>query len=275
MKKHRVLFFAVLLMAVFSLSSCVKKDLYEDDADVTSASDHASGDQASSDVLSMADAAASGNASFRLASPEDRMMGCAVITRDSINHIITIDFGTGCPGTWDGRVRKGKIIITHTGGSYFDSLSVKTITFENYYVNDNHIEGTHVVTNNGRNAAGHYNWTVLAQNMKITAPDGQFHTFTSMRNRELLVGDQTMTNWHDDEYSITVSTDGINRRGIAYHAESSVPLHRAMSCHWIDSGKMIITPTGKPVRTVDYGSGTCDAVATVTVRNRTFNITLK
>ena len=275
MKKQRVLFLAVLLMGAMSLSSCMKKDLFEDDADITSASDHASGDQASSDALSMADAAAGGNADFRLASSADVMTGCAVVTRDTVNRIITIDFGTGCTGNWDGRVRKGKIIITHTGGNYFDSLSVKTITFQDYYVNDNHIEGTHIVTNNGRNAAGHYNWTVLAQNMRITAPDGQTHTFTSTRNREMLSGDQTPLNWRDDEYSITVSTDGLNRRGINYHAESSEPLHRSMSCRWIDSGKMIITPDGKPTRTVDYGSGTCDDIATVTVRNRTFNITLR
>ena len=66
---------------------------------------------------------------------------------------IIVDFGDGYPDDClkYGKERRGKIIITYTG-KYRDSLSVITTTFDQYYVNNNWIQGERIVTNNGRNS---------------------------------------------------------------------------------------------------------------------------
>jgi hypothetical protein len=52
------------------------------------------------------------------------------------------------------------------------------------------------------------------------------------------------------------------------------PLVKEIGCKWITSGKVEIQPTGKLLRTVDYGNGTCDKDATLLINGNTYNITL-
>jgi hypothetical protein len=81
----------------------------------------------------------------------------------------------------------------------------------------------------------------------------------------------------DDEYDITGSASGTNRIGKNYAIliDNDNPLHVKVGCRWIVSGKVNITPEGKPGRLVDYGTGACDNDATVTINSRTFNIKLR
>jgi hypothetical protein len=230
------------------------------------------------DAMNIADNAARGNNEVaRTDSPQDiyeALSACATITRDTVSNprIITIDFGsTNCLCN-DGRYRRGKIIVSYADGRYFDIGSVKTITFDNYFRNDNQVEGTRTVTNNGRNSANQLNWTINAQNMKITRPDGSFHTWNSTRTRTMLNGESTPLNWRDDEYNISGSASGVNVRGVAYTATITTPLHRKLDCRWIDSGVIKITPDDKPTRTLDYGNGACDRLLTVSVNNRSRTI---
>ena len=52
------------------------------------------------------------------------------------------------------------------------------------------------------------------------------------------------------------------------------PLKRDLSCNWISAGTIELQPTGKPLRTIDFGTGTCDNQATVTINGTIYNITL-
>ena len=74
---------------------------------------------------------------------------------------IIVDFGDGYPDDClsYGKERRGKVIITYTG-KYRDSLSVITTTFDQYYVNNNWIQGERIVTNNGRNSNGNVTFTI-------------------------------------------------------------------------------------------------------------------
>ena len=75
---------------------------------------------------------------------------------------LIINFGTNnC--LQNGKLRKGKIIITYNG-KYRDSLSVITTTFDNYYVNNNLIQGERIVTNQGRNGNGNMWFTIVVNN---------------------------------------------------------------------------------------------------------------
>jgi hypothetical protein len=263
-------------LSLVFVASC-KKDR-DDLNDTTVASDNEQSESFSNDVMNIADnAAKSGSAGMRTSSPEEvyeAMSQCATITHDTVSNpkLLTIDFGSVNCLCADGRNRRGKIIVTYTG-RYFETGSVKTMNFDNFYRNDNKLEGTRTITNNGLDGQGRMNWTINALNMKVTKSNGKVHTWNSVRTRTILAGNDTKT-WTDDVYEITGNASGVNANGINYTANITKALRRALSCRWIDSGTIEITPEGKATRTVDFGNGNCDDQATVSVRKRTRNITL-
>jgi hypothetical protein len=277
----KITFKTMAILFAFSLafSSC-RKDEREALEDVATSGDNEQAEGMSDEASNIADNAAKLGNNFSMrtdgsTSAYELLSQCATVTHDTVSNprALTIDFGTTNCLCNDGRYRRGKILVTYTG-RYFDIGSVRTINFDNFYRNDNKVEGTRTVTNNGLNSSGQYNWTINASNMKITRTDGTFHTWSSTRTRTMTAGQGTAQIWSDDEYTITGSASGTNRNGIAYTANITTPLHRAMSCRWIDSGVITISPTGKAERELDYGSGNCDNEATIRVGNRTKTITL-
>lgn len=274
--KSKVLIAAIFLCTGIIFTSC-NKDRNEW-KDTQTASDNEQAEGIADDAINIADNAARGNADVaRTANPVElfeAMSGCATITRDTVSspRLITIDFGSSNCLCNDGRYRRGKILVSYSGGNYFDEGSVKTVSFDNYFRNDHRVEGIRTITNNGRNAANQLSWTINAQDMKITKPDGSFHTWNSTRLRTMISGESTPLIWRDDEYSISGSATGTNVRGINYVANITTPLHRKLDCRWIDSGVVEVVPDGKPTRTIDYGNGACDRLLTVTVNGRSRTI---
>ncbi len=197
---------------------------------------------------------------------------CATVTNDSINHVITFDFGTGCTGH-DGRVRSGQIIVNYTGSGYFDAGSSWVVTFQNYYEGGRHIEGSRSVVNNGFNTAGNMTWTITATNMKITRPDGHWRTWNGMRTREMIAGFGDSL-WTNDVYKINGTMSGNNDRGDSVNSVLT-DLIRDNSCQWITSGIIVTTPSNRPVHTINFGSGTCDDEAIVTRNGVTRTIHLR
>ena len=199
---------------------------------------------------------------------------CATITHDSVSvpHIVTIDFGTSnCVGL-DGRSRRGKVIVTYSG-KYRDAGSTHTVTFDNFFVNDNQITGTRTVTNNGLNQAGNISFSIEINGSVILANGAGTCTHVSSRTREWVAGYAT-DDRSDDAYLITGNASGTNSRGGNYTAEILTPLRHENSCHNIVSGVIKFTPASKPARTIDFGNGTCDNQATVSAGSRSKVITL-
>jgi hypothetical protein len=197
---------------------------------------------------------------------------CATVTNDSINHIITFDFHSGCTGA-DGKTRAGKIIVNYTGTGYFDPGSSWTMTFDSFYVNTRHVEGTRSVVNNGLNSSGNMNWSITATNMKVTRTDGTWRTWNSSRNREMVAGFGDSL-WVNDVYVVNGTADGSNSAGMSVNCVLT-DLRHEHTCHWITSGTLQITPASRPVRTIDFGNGSCDDVATVTKNGVTRTIHLR
>lgn len=189
---------------------------------------------------------------------------CASILRDSINHTVTIDFGTGCTGQ-DGRTRSGQILITYSG-RYFDPGATWTVVFSDYHVDGRLIEGSRSVTNNGFNAAGNMVWNIDAQNMRVTLPDGRWKTWNSQRTREMIdgFGDSTCVN---DVYRVNGTATGSNDRGDTFEA-TLTDLVREHDCRWITSGTISVSSSNRPDRSLDFGSGACDDEATVTANGQ-------
>lgn len=200
------------------------------------------------------------------------LRSCATVTRDSVLHTVTYDFGTGCTGR-DGKVRSGRVIVTYTGTGYFDPGSSWVVTFDNYYVNNRHLEGTRSVTNNGLNTAGNMTWSIQATNMRVTRPDGSWRSWDSQRTREMIAGYGDSL-WTNDIYKVNGTASGTNSAGETFTSVIT-DLIRDHSCRWITSGTIVNTPSNRPAMTIDFGNGNCDDEATVTRNGNTRTIHLR
>jgi hypothetical protein len=275
MKRIFLSFLMIAALAVFTISSCKKNDtVADDDSDIAAAEDNAYAEDVFGDVFNIMDEAAREQSGFyKNGLEETNTLGCATISADTTvsPRKLTIDFGAGCVGK-DGHTRTGKIIITFTG-RYRTAGTVITHTFDNYTVNGNKVEGEKIVTNMGKNAAGNLVFKIEVKGAKITTSNGTI-TWESKREREWLAGQNTAT-ITDDEYAISGTAKGTNRNGKKYEMTILDPLHVKIGCKWITKGSLEVKPEDKLKRTVDYGNGTCDNTATVTIGSRTYSFQMK
>ena len=283
--KTKIYFFsAILLFGFFFLSSCKKDEI---ESDTTSSEDNSLAENMFEDVFKVVDETLKsndldGNKSYIY---NHNYGDCGIVTiepagRGVFPKTITIDFGdTNCVGN-DGVSRRGKIITTITD-YYRNAGCVITTTLDNYYVNEYKVEGTKTVTNEGRNEADHLYYTIEVSNASITSPEGEEITWQSNRTREWIEGEETtvltdgLAGILDDVYLITGSSSGVNRFGKSYNITITKALRVEADCFWISEGTKEITPEGKKTRTIDYGDGTCDFNATVTIDGKTYNIILR
>lgn len=200
---------------------------------------------------------------------------CATVTLDTteLPYVLTIDFGDVnclCP---DGHYRRGMIIISFTG-RYRHPGTVITHTFQDYYVDDNKIEGTHVLTNMGENEDGHLWFTTEVVGVIHMANNGGTISWNASRVREWIQGSNTRNPW-DDIYLLTGEASGIRANGETWEREIINPLRLELACRFIVSGTVEIRPEERPVRLLDYGNGDCDNIATVLVNGVTYTIYLR
>ncbi|MGB8358852.1 MAG: hypothetical protein WCD55_09575 [Bacteroidales bacterium] len=175
---------------------------------------------------------------------------------------IVVDYGTGCTGLND-VVRSGKILIS-LSDARVEMGSVRTLTFENYNINGAKVEGTLTVTNNGLNNNNNVVFSVVLTGGKITFPDDKFIEREYNRLREYTAGYLTWWNPWDDKCLITGTASGTNLNGVSYTVSVINPLEWQAVCRFLVSGTMRFEVEGVEPYELDYGSGECDAVATLT-----------
>jgi hypothetical protein len=188
---------------------------------------------------------------------------------------LTIDFGpTNCLHL--GKLRKGIIIITYTG-KYRDSLSVITTTFDNYYVNNNLIQGERIVTNKGRNSNGNMWFEIDVNNASIVTNYGTIN-WESNRVREWVAGRDTYFDASDDIYKITGNANGTGVNNNSFSMEITDSLTVDLGCFpscVIKSGEAKISPSGYADRFINYGDSLCDCNFDVTINGTTYPISSK
>lgn len=281
-KKISIFIAASVISSSLLFTSC-KKDASKD-SDVEAAESSSLAEASFDDVTTISDQAALGGsvnlrvAGDAIANREDGSLGsaCATVTIDTVTvpHAITIDFGaTNCVCN-DGRNRRGKIILSYSG-RYKDAGTVISISFNNYFVNDNQLTGTKKITNQGLNNSGNLVYKIEVNGSVVKANGAGTITWVSTRFREWTAGVNTPLVWNDDAYSITGTATGTIASGKSYTFSITKPIVRKMSCHYIESGVIDITPEGKPTRTLDFGTTGCDANASVTILGYTFPIILR
>ena len=95
------------------------------------------------------------------------------------------------------------------------------------------------------------------------------------RTRTFIQGEDTRWDTRDDIWYIDGMAEGVNRKGIPYSREITSSLWKEIGCRFITKGTVLISAEGRPDVILDYGDGTCDPEATVTVGDedpRTINL---
>jgi hypothetical protein len=277
MKTKALIMFAAI--AIFSLLSCNKQSSL-DKTSLNVADDDAVGDAIFEDVSNTVDVT-----DIILANYQDGTYSKSITASDScpsvaIDHprdavwpkTITVNYGSGCTGFYD-NTRSGKIIIVVTGPRKTAS-SKRTVTFDNYYFNGIKVEGTKTVENLGYNSNQNMVFSVKLTGGKLTLPDNSVIERTFDHQREWIAGYNTKNIW-DDEVLISGTSSGVTLNQVAYTNAITTPLHWTRACKFIVSGIVDIERAGKESIILNFGSGNCDAVATVTKGEETKEITLK
>jgi hypothetical protein len=282
MKTRILVPFAVAALSIaLILPSCRKSDRDEDN-ETQSSADNALAEAAFNDVFKQLDDAAAVTPDVNRMAPGSEytsQSGCATVTVNPalpstvFPKTLTIDFGTTNVTCSDGRTRRGKIIATFTG-KYRDSATVITVNLNNYFVNDYAVQGTKTITNKGRNSSGNLWYTISVQNASVTTPQNKTVSWQSTRQREWIAGESTLINPFDDVYLITGSASGTGTAGNAFSVTITQALRVEIGCRWIVSGKATLQPANLAARFIDFGSGTCDDQASVTINGNTYNFTM-
>jgi hypothetical protein len=200
---------------------------------------------------------------------------CAIITKDSINKILTIDFGDGCEGP-RGKVRKGKIIINYDGDMEAKTVS-RLISFDNYFVDGNKFGGNIEVNKSIEGGSAIMISERTLKNFTVAYPEGKVTKTNGTMTREWLEG------FGDEDKNtnlvrLTGSIQGVSSNGRVFKTEIVAPVILSYGCA-AEGGFLRVAGTvkmavGKIVdeslergflRVVDYGDGSCDKEYTVTV----------
>jgi hypothetical protein len=265
-------FVALAFSASVLMVSC-QRDKLSQDEDTEMANDNSLSEFVYDDIDQIVDDASTKQTGDNLGNYKTSS-NCAVITHDTLStpKSITVDFGTTNCLCNDGRYRKGQILITYTG-KYADSGSMRNITFNNYHVNNSHIMGSKTVENMGKNANNQTYFDIDVNGLIIKATTGDSIIWNTNRERTWVQGEGTSA-WADDIYHISGSGNGKRANGNTWTMNIIQPLVKDLSCNWISAGVIELQPTGKALRTINFGNGNCDNQATVTINGGTYTINL-
>ena len=185
---------------------------------------------------------------------------------------VTLDFGTGCLGK-DGKLRKGKIVTIFTGPMRIPGSKTST-TFVDYSVDSFAIAGTMTVENTS--LSNKQAWRTEIIDGKVTNnQSGFWRKYAGVKEREQIEGNGTPLYLLDDVFQITGNSEGSNSNGNVWACKIISPVIRKYSCNWRSKGTVQINrKSNTAIAILDYGDGTCDNKATLTINGVTHIITL-
>lgn len=266
----------ITIAGVFTMTSCKK----EVDSDTQTAVDNGISENAYARVAPTVHRIAIGEAGVEEHVSNLRVDGtvtCATVTLSDTNasvwpKTITIDYGNGCIDPSDLKLKAG--IIRAVIDQYWDNSGAKfTVSFDNYKEAGMEIGGAITLTNNGAQGT--------AKNISMDVVGGFCKTanwdidYDCSRDYNFIDLNNTPSDLLDDVVEITGDASGVNRKDRSYTMKVTEKLVKNPDCEFIAKGIVEVTPEGLATRTIDFGDGTCDNKATVTVNGNTFEFQLK
>jgi len=273
MKTNSILKIAVLFAVIF-LASCTKdKNDFANSFTAADIQTNAKLDQVANDLSDIVDDQYfSENPTGKSIAPTETnsLPSCAIVTRTmtATSWTRTINFGTSGCAMPNGAVLKG--IIRVSGAlPYTTTNYVITYTFDGFYYNDFLVQGNRTVTRSlgtSTYQANVHPICVMDMNMTFTNATGVY-TRVGTRTRECVEGYNSIIVWINNVYVVTGNwTTTFPNGNVHTNAISSTtPIRIRLNCDYrVVSGIVNIT---RPNHTavLDYGAGTCDNVATISI----------
>ncbi|MAE86293.1 MAG: hypothetical protein CMB80_26395 [Flammeovirgaceae bacterium] len=197
-----------------------------------------------------------------------RLSDCTTVDRDTVNQIITIDFGDGCEDR-NGTVRSGIIRIAYNElrnvpGAY------RIVTFEDFFVDSVGVEGTRTLTNISELSDSlSRTFEIKLEGGKLSFPDGTTMTRDSEFERTSYLTD----GWSNAYVTLTGGATGTLIGGTEYTMSILDEIVIKRACREdavvipVSGVKEIVS--GENVVTIDYGDGSCDNYVDITVNGET------
>ncbi len=207
----------------------------------------------------------------------NRLSDCVTVTKVFTDSLITttIDFGeTNCLCN-DGRERRGKIIMIHSG-RYWDGTANITFNFVDFFVEENQILGQKNVTQR-INGDGNRESTISVEGTVLLADGTGSITWTAERIKTIVEGSLTRAKLDDvtetSGGAICILADGTE---ITSNIVSPLVRKNQEGCFkYIVQGIREILIGDSITITVDYGDGECDNLAEVTTNGVTKVVEMK
>jgi hypothetical protein len=268
--KLKKIFALLSLPSLFFLVSCQKEETEPDPELETTfiLTENQAVSESISDDANVVFFEASVNAGlYRLngAAQTTNTLSCANVTvspQSTFPKTIVIDFGTGGCVSADGISRKGKINITLSDYLH-NTGSTAVLTFENYYTAGFKVEGT--ITWINTSTPNGPSWSREITNGRVIEPVGGYYwTHAGIKYVVQTAGGSTPLNLLDDVYSVTGNHTVTNPAGKTRSVAILEALEKKTVCHNVTKGKMKIQGPNH-FAVLDFGDGTCDNIATITI----------
>ncbi len=200
---------------------------------------------------------------------------CASLTvsGSSFPVTLTVDFGSGCKSA-DSVTRSGSITYVFSGRLSTPGTTISA-TFNNYIVNGYKVKGTYTIANTTTNVNSPQ-LTTTVTNGNIIFPTDTAYSFSGTKTVSIASGN--VADVSTLIFNVTGNYNISSSYGEALAVTVTSPLEKKVACKFIDKGvfSFIYTKNNSTVNgTVDYGTGTCDNQALVTIGPFTETITLK
>ena len=161
-----------------------------------------------------------------------------------------------------GHLKRGEIISIYNKFIY-NSNSQITTTFNNFYINNNLIQGKMYLENNGSNQNGFPEFSLTVDSMSMYTNNGSIDISNGNYIKQLVSGYNTQYQYLDNIYKLTGNAQGNSSNNNNFSIEISDSLNMNLSC--FESSSCIITegtsrliPDGYEERIINYGNNSCD-----------------
>lgn len=192
-------------------------------------------------------------------------------TAGSFPDTLIVDFGAGCTSA-DSITRSGSITYIFSGKLSIPGNTIAA-TFNNYVVNNYKLSGTYSIKNTSTGLTPSF--TTGVTNGNITYPNDTSYSFSGSKTVVFVSGSPSDVTTL--VFNITGGYSISSSYGESLTATVTTPLVREGSCKHVVQGvaSFKYTKDNASVNgTLDYGNGTCDNLALITIGSFTETVTL-
>jgi len=175
------------------------------------------------------------------------------------------------------QLNRGKIITIYSDYIH-DSSAIINNTFDNFYLNNNLIQGNIILENLGPNINQDYIYNLDINNISVTTHNGIINLNANYK-KTLINGGSSKYQYLDDVYLIAGSAEGnsVNNNNFNMQIIDSLTINNAC----FESSKCVITKGKSTISTdiyedreLDYGNNLCDCKVNVEINNEPYLIVL-